>query len=215
MKTAKFYTLLSVLIISLSGWSQIDTTGLANTVQESHENDSILSLYNLRIEQAEQLLKVDSLKKQDLEEQIKELKTTDNLQKDELLKQLAEIEAAAQSRLDQKIAHINSLKKKLKGFPVLGAGADTLYFIYTKIGASTAEDRAKGVSRKIQELYEDDYLVLDSLKWVKTENTADILYRNKIVASISESDALWEDQSYESLAADRLESIKTSISQAR
>ena len=215
MTSSKLYILLSALIISLSGWSQTDSTGLANNVQESHKNDSILSLYNQRIEQVEQLRKVDSLKKQDLEEQINKLKTTDNLQKDELLKQLAEIEAAAQSRLDQKKAHINSLKKKVKGFPVLGAGTDTLYFIYTKIGASTAEDRAKGVSRKIQELYEDDYLVLDSLKWVKTENTADILYRDKIVASISESDALWEDQSYENLAANRLELIKSSITQAQ
>ena len=215
MTSSKLYILLSALVISLSGWSQTDTTGLANNVQESHKNDSILSLYNQRIEQVEQLRKVDSLKKQDLEEQINKLKTTDNLQKDELLKQLAEIEAAAQSRLDQKKAHINSLKKKVKGFPVLGAGTDTLYFIYTKIGASTAEDRAKGVSRKIQELYEDDYLVLDSLKWVKTENTADILYRDKIVASISESDALWEDQSYENLAANRLDLIKGSITQAQ
>jgi small-conductance mechanosensitive channel len=215
LKTAKFYTLLSILFISLSSWSQIDTNRLENNVQEGNKNDSILSLYNQRIEQVEQLRKLDSLKKQDLEEQINKLKTTDNLQKDELLKQLAEIEAAAQSRLDQKKAHINSLKKKVKGFPVLGAGTDTLYFIYTKIGASTAEERAQGVSRKIQELYDNDFLLLDSLKWTKTESSADILYRDNIIASISESDALWEDESYESLAAKRLELIKSSITQAQ
>ena len=215
MKTAKFYTLLSILFISLSSWSQIDTNRLENNVQEGNKNDSILSLYNQRIEQVEQLRKLDSLKKQDLEEQINKLKTTDNLQKDELLKQLAEIEAAAQSRLDQKKAHINSLKKKVMGFPVLGAGTDTLYFIYTKIGASTAEERAQGVSRKIQELYDNDFLLLDSLKWTKTESSADILYRDNIIASISESDALWEDESYESLAAKRLELIKSSITQAQ
>lgn len=215
MKTAKFYILLSALIIGLSGWSQIDTNRLENNVQEGNENDSILSLYNQRIKHVEQLRKLDSLKKQDLEEQINKLKTTDNLQKDELLKQLAEIEAAAQSRLDQKKAHINSLKKKVKGFPVLGAGTDTLYFIYTKIGASTAEERAQGVSRKIQELYDNDFLLLDSLKWTKTESSADILYRDNIIASISESDALWEDQSYASLAAERLELIKSSITQAQ
>jgi len=215
LKTAKFYILLSALIIGLSGWSQIDTNRLENNVQEGNENDSILSLYNQRIKHVEQLRKLDSLKKQDLEEQINKLKTTDNLQKDELLKQLAEIEAAAQSRLDQKKAHINSLKKKVKGFPVLGAGTDTLYFIYTKIGASTAEERAQGVSRKIQELYDNDFLLLDSLKWTKTESSADILYRDNIIASISESDALWEDQSYASLAAERLELIKSSITQAQ
>ncbi|PTM02975.1 MAG: transmembrane ion channel [Bacteroidetes bacterium] len=202
-------------MIGLSGWSQIDTNRLENNVQEGNENDSILSLYNQRIKHVEQLRKLDSLKKQDLEEQINKLKTTDNLQKDELLKQLAEIEAAAQSRLDQKKAHINSLKKKVKGFPVLGAGTDTLYFIYTKIGASTAEERAQGVSRKIQELYDNDFLLLDSLKWTKTESSADILYRDNIIASISESDALWEDQSYASLAAERLELIKSSITQAQ
>jgi small-conductance mechanosensitive channel len=155
------------------------------------------------------------VKKRDLEAQINKLKTTDNLQKGELLKQLAEIEAAAQSRFDQKKAHISSLKKKVKGFPVLCAGTDTLYYIYTKIGASTAEERAQGVSRKIQELYDNDFLILDSLKWTKTESSADILYRDNIIASISESDALWEDKTHESLAAERLVLIKASITQAQ
>jgi small-conductance mechanosensitive channel len=215
----KYRLLLCLLLLAFSPslWSQIDSdsTATLSLAKEASKNDSILSLYNQRIEQVVEQRRLDSLNKEDLEAQINKLKTTDNIQKEELIQQLAEIEAAAQSRLDQKKNHINSLKKKVKGYPVFGAGIDTLYFIYTKIGASTAEDRAKGVSRKIQELYDDDYLVLDSLKWVKTENSADILYRDNIIASISESDALWEDQTYDNLAASRLELIKASISQAQ
>jgi hypothetical protein len=112
LTTFKLYFLLSALIISLSGWSQIDTNSLSSNIQESKKNDSILSLYNQRIEQVVAQRRLDSLNKEDLEAQINKLKTTDNLQKGELLKQLAEIEAAAQSRLDQKNTTSIPLKKR-------------------------------------------------------------------------------------------------------
>jgi len=207
----KTVSVLLIFLASLSLNAQIDSTEVSAT----GKNDSILLLYNQRILQIEDFRKSDSLKKQDLEAQLLKLKTTDNLQKDELLKQLEGIEAEAEARLQKKKANIESLKKKVKGFPVLGAGMDTLYFIYTKIGASTAEERAQRVSRKTQELYDNDFLILDSLRWQKMESTTDIIYQGNIIASFSESDALWEDTSAEALAEERLQKIKNSIKQAQ
>jgi len=203
--------LLSILVFQVP--AQSDT--VLQNKELNTKNDSILKLYNERIEQIKDLRKSDSLKKLELEEQLLKLKTTDNLQKDELIKQLASIEAEAKSRLEQKKSNIESLKKRVTGFPVAGAALDTLFFVYTKIGASTAKERALRISSKIQELYDDDFLILDSLRWQKTESGTDIIYLDNIIASISESDALWEETTSERLAQERVGKIKYSITSTR
>ncbi len=197
--------------------------GLANAQSDTlipldksaHQNDSLLLIYQQRINAIQDQNKNDSLKKLELEDQLQKLKTTDNIQKEELIMQLVTIEAEAKSRLARKKSNIEALKKKVTGFPVLGAGLDTLFYIYTKIGAYNAQERAERVSAKIQNLYDDDFLILDSIRWEKNESGVDLIYLDKIIGSISESDALWEEKSSENLAEERVELIKDSIVSTR
>lgn len=183
------------------------------------KNDSInkvaLQEYNQKLVEVEQQRIEDSIKKAELESQLSKLKTTDNLQKEELLQQLKSIEENEKRRIENKKAHIDSLRNSAKGYPVFGAMNDTLFLVYSKIGALTPKERAINISRKIEKLYEDDFLKTDSILVLKSENTYDIVYGEIIIMSISESDAIWHDKSMHELAQSFKETIKNSIVEAK
>jgi len=183
------------------------------------KNDSInkvaLQEYNQKLVEVEQQRIEDSIKKAELESQLSKLKTTDNLQKEELLQQLKSIEENEKRSIENKKAHIDSLRNSAKGYPVFGAMNDTLFLVYSKIGALTPKERAINISRKIEKLYEDDFLKTDSILVLKSENTYDIVYGEIIIMSISESDAIWHDKSMHELAQSFKETIKNSIVEAK
>ena len=137
-----FFTLL--LLCSYNVKSQTDTI----TVNKDSVNTEILKNYNKRIVEIEQQRVEDSIKKADLENQLNSLKTTDNIQKEELLLQLKTIEDNNKSRIANKIARIDSLRNTASGFPVITSLGDTLFHIYSKIGASTPQERALSISKK-------------------------------------------------------------------
>lgn len=183
------------------------------------KNDSInniaLNEYNQKLGEVEKLRVADSIKKAELESQLLKLKTTDNLQKEDLLQQLKSIEENEKKRIEDKKAHIESLRNTAKGYPVIGAMKDTLFLIYSKIGASTPKERAINISRKIEKLYEDDFLKADSILVMKSENTFDIIYGEIIIMSISENDAIWYGKGMPELAQSFKETIKNSIVEAK
>jgi len=181
----------------------------------STNNDSLntaaLEEYNQKLNEIEKLRYADSVKKAELENQLNKLKTTDNLEKTELLKQLKDIEENEKQRILTKRAKIDSLRNIAKGFPVIGSMHDTLFYIYTKIGASTSKDRALNITEKIDVLYEDDYFNKDSLLIDNSESTIDIVYGETIIMSISESDAIWYSGSLDETAKKFKEKILNSV----
>ena len=194
-------------------------TSYGQTDSLVQKNDSInniaLQEYNQKLVEVEQQRIADSIKKAELESQLSKLKTTDNLQKEELLQQLKSIEVNEKRRIANKKAQIDSLRNSAKGYPVFGVMNDTLFLVYSKIGASTPKERAINISRKIEKLYEDDFLKTDSILVVKSENTYDIVYGELIIMSISENDAIWYDKSMHELVQSFKEIIKNSIVKAK
>lgn len=171
--------------------------------------------YNDRIAEIEKLRIADSIRKIELEIQLNSLKTSDNLQKNDLLKQLKTIEDNEKLRVESKKAKIDSLRNSAHGFPVIGPMNDTLFSIFSKIGASTPRDRAQSITRKINLLYNNDFLKPDSILVVHSENTFDIIYGEMILMSVSETDAMWYNKNMQNLAIDFKNKIKKSIIQAK
>ena len=200
-----------MLSCSIASYGQTDSI-----VQKNDSiNNIALHEYNQKLAKVEQQRIADSIKKIELESQLLKLKTTDNLQKEELLQQLKSIEENEKKRIEDKKAHIESLRNTAKGYPVIGAMKDTLFLIYSKIGASTPKERAINISRKIEKLYEDDFLKADSILVMKSENTFDIIYGEIIIMSISENDAIWYGKGMPELAQSFKETIKNSIVEAK
>lgn len=200
-----------MLSCSIASYGQTDSI-----VQKNDSiNNIALNEYNQKLGEVEKLRVADSIKKAELESQLLKLKTTDNLQKEDLLQQLKSIEENEKKRIEDKKAHIESLRNTAKGYPVIGAMKDTLFLIYSKIGASTPKERAINISRKIEKLYEDDFLKADSILVMKSENTFNIIYGEIIIMSISENDAIWYGKGMPELAQSFKETIKNSIVEAK
>lgn len=195
-----------LLFLGFVAVAQNDTVSIIN----DSLNVNLMEDFSRRIAEIEQQRKADSIRKADLEKQIISLTTTDNLKKEELQRQLEEIEKQ-QKRLEQeKRNRVDSLRATALGYPVTGAMNDTLFFIYSKIGAVTPYERAENISRKINKLYKNDFLKIDSIGIISTEYTLDITYGELIIMSISETDALWYNTSMENLA----ETFKIKISES-
>mgnify|MGYP003639249943 CR=1 FL=1 len=197
--------------MTLFTYGQTDSLALKN---DSINNANLLE-YDRKLAEVEKERLADSLKKAELEAQLLKLKTTDNLQKIDLIQQLETIKENEKRRIANKIAQIDSLKNTAKGYPVLGFKNDTLFYIYTKMGAASPKERAVSISNKINQLYQDDFLIEDSIRISDTEETYDIVYKDLIIASVSENDALWYGKSKKELSENFQQIIKSAIVQAK
>jgi small-conductance mechanosensitive channel len=177
-------------------------------------NNSMLLDYNRRLAEVNRERIADSIKKAELEERLIAL-STDNAQKENLLRQIREIEEYEKQRVTRKQQRIDSLRLTATGYPVTGIYNDTLFLLYSKMGASRPADRAVNISRRIEQLFELDFLKIDSISIVDTEYTTDIVYGETIIMSISETEALWQNMSRIDLAQRYAEIIRDDLRKAQ
>lgn len=193
----------------------------SNQKKNDSINTSLLKEYNVKIAGIEQQRREDSARRAELQQRLNSLKTTDNLKKEELQKKLQDLNDKDSERIAQKKAQIDSLRFTAKGYPVLGFFKDTLFFIYNKSGSFSAEDRADAVSNRIHKLAENLNFKPDSLKLQESETTADIIFGDNIIISVSENDALWNNLSrdslgkkYQKIIADNIKNYRSETSLA-
>tara|TARA_R110000868_G_scaffold132527_1_gene343672 strand:- start:2060 stop:3895 length:1836 start_codon:yes stop_codon:yes gene_type:complete len=174
-------------------------------------NASIIKKFNEKLATTEVQRVKDSIKKSDLEKQISSLKTTDNLKKEELQKELEVLNSKEAKRLADKKAQINTLRLTAKGYPVIGFFKDTLFTIYSKLGSFSAKDRADAITTRIKNLPDQFGFKNDSITISDAETTVDLVYKENIIISISENDALWNNTSKSELAKKYHDIIKNAI----
>jgi small-conductance mechanosensitive channel len=156
----------------------------------------------------------DSLKKAELQYQYDRLHSDDYLERKRIQAEFKAINVKDSLRKADMIARAAYLRKSSFGYPVI-LFSDTLFKIYTKIGATTPQERAVNVTRRIRKLYNDDFFRADSLVEVGSENTVDIVYGDMILLSISDLDALINDNTKELLAKDYIAKIRNAITEER
>ncbi|GAB1403200.1 mechanosensitive ion channel [Lentimicrobium sp.] len=155
--------------------------------------------YRKQLEQSEQLRKQDSVRKAELLEKISLLQANREMEKNALLLEFKKIEQQDSLRQQQQLKRIAQLKASAVGYPVVFYN-DTLFYIYNRIGVMKPAERAQNISKKLRLLYDDDFLITDSIVAMRSENTVDIVYKDMILISISELDALWFDKTQTELA---------------
>ncbi len=162
---------------------------------------------SLKLEKAADLIRkmdsikaADSLKRAALLEEIENLKgSAANKQKEELLKRLKQEEAEDSLHNARLSKELNRMKAEARGFPV-SPFADTLFFVYTKIGSFSPSDRAQAITSKIIKLYDNYQFMPDSLSLVVNERSTDIVFHDLVVMSVNELEALWYGKRHEVLA---------------
>ncbi len=197
MKIIKTFLLGTVLLFSVQ-------TLVAQKDSINKKNDSLNSViledYNNKIAKIEEQRKTDSIQKVELETQLNSLKTTDNLKKEELQKKLQDLKDKEVERISQKKAQIDSLRHTAIGFPVIGFFNDTLFLIYNKLGSFSAKDRADAITSRVYALAADLRFTPDSLKLLEAETTEDLVFGETIITSVSENDALWNNDTKREVA---------------
>ncbi len=138
---------------------------------------------------------------------------SDSLEKTALLLRLKQLENKKQP--ERTPSTIGITLSQEKGYPVIDPLKDTLFFMYTKMGASTAKERAENIRLKIKRLCEDDFLNVDSIKIQKSENTYDVVYRETIILSVSEKDAAIHQLAIPELAQMRKTAIQEAVIKVR
>jgi hypothetical protein len=101
------------------------------------------------------------------------------------------------------------------GFPVLGIQGDTLFFVYSRLGASSPQERAFHISDKIKRIYENDNFQIDSLIIAEAENSYDLIYGEMIVTTVTPADASYYNMELIDLAAELKEKISMSLIEAK
>jgi len=212
IKTLK---LLAFLIVLLSGLNMFAQNDSISATTDSIANAKFNTYYNSLLELEKQKI-LDSIKKAELQQELDALKSSANTEeKERLQNQIDAIQNAEKLRLENKKNEIDSLRKNTVGYPVLGVLKDTLFLLYTKIGAASPKERVASISEKINTLYHDDFLKIDSMITMKSDHTVDIVYKEMTIMSVSETDGFWYDKDSSILAGEFLNTIKTSIVNAK
>jgi len=186
-----FSLLLLCTVLNLN--AQNDTVAaVQDTVQEVDFAQKIQELERQRF--------ADSIRRADLETRIVSLKSYNNNERTELQQQLKTLNEKETILLEQKKQQIEQLKKTTKGYPVLGFFKDTLFLMHNRLGSFSPAERADAVTRRVKALPENLKFEADSLNLVESPTTYDITYGEQIIMSISDVDALWNDQSAFELA---------------
>jgi small-conductance mechanosensitive channel len=130
-------------------------------------------------------------------------------------RQYLSIDDIDQQKVAIKKAQIDSLRQFVSGIPVAGLLNDTLFYVYSKLGAYSPQERSKRISERIRILYDDDFLKIDSIILVQSDFTYDIIYDDLIIMTVTETDAMWNEKPLQVLAMEYTEIIKKSIAHAK
>ncbi|MDR2918439.1 MAG: mechanosensitive ion channel family protein [Tannerella sp.] len=189
-----------------TGIDNIDSLHLSNVNDTAVISDNSLAIELIRQSTAEEM--ENHIRLSILTEQLQNAENT--RQKKALEKQLSEL-IQADSLRKVKLQHrIDSLKLITRGMPVT-LMQDTIYFIYTNFGSITASERATLNSEKIYNTARIFSLKSDSLIIAEGNSTSDIMYRDLILASVTDADAMWLDTTRENLAEKYKDHILQSI----
>jgi small-conductance mechanosensitive channel len=175
---------------------------------QTSEADSLLPVSEENhLDSSGLVLLPDSGQSKILQEQLAESKLNEmNLRMEIEQLKLAAYASDSLKTAEQK-ARIDSLRAITVGFPVV-IESDTLFYIYTNKGGLSPAARATQTEKIIIQLGKEYEIRPDSLSLLAEETFTDIVYREKVILSVTDKDALWMNSSREELAKQyRLEII--------
>ena len=156
----------------------------------------------------------DSIKIQELALQLQEMKLNEILLKDELESTKNSNTTANSLKRAEQQNRIDSLRTLTPGVPVVVEG-DTLFYLYAKRGGRTPVDRAEDILNIMVKIGTSHSLKKDSIYIYDSEYVTDIMYGEKVILSITDQDALWQNLSRIALAEQYQPIIQNKIQELR
>ncbi|MDE6715608.1 MAG: mechanosensitive ion channel family protein, partial [Muribaculaceae bacterium] len=162
----------------------------------------------------EQRLKNDSIRIQEMALLLQEMKLNETLLRNELDNVRINALKGDSVKQAERRRYIDSLRTHTHGVPVL-IDDDTLYMIYAERGGRSAIDRAEMVIDAINKAGKGTALHRDSVHMLHNDGYTDIMYGKKVIASVTDMDAVWEGVSHEELAGRYSPIIESKIKELR
>ena len=199
-------TILTIILL-------LNILSASSQTRDSSIKESI-TLNEAKIVKENQQKQIDSLVKIQLNRQLLDAKG-DQSKTEELQKKLAKLAYDDSVRMIIQSKEIINLKKHAAPNPVV-LNQDTLFNIFTRTGSFSARERAAGISKKINTLYQDAFFSPDSLQIRRLADYADIVYKDQeIILSVSALDGLWHGKTIDILAKQYLDAIKSTVIKER
>lgn len=190
MKKNRLFSLLLFLLVANSMFAQ-----LGKAVREILTGDSAVTHITVRNDS-------DSIRMANMKRELEEARLNEANMRMEMEQLRLKAFAADSVKLAQQKARIDSLRQFTPGVPVVVEG-DTLFYLYTKRGGYTPLQRAEMIDAAITQLSRRFTLHPDSVYIESSDIVSDLMYGNKVIASFTDQDGLWEGRSREQLAADK------------
>lgn len=190
MKKNRLFSLLLFLLVANSMFAQ-----LGKAVREILTGDSAVTHITVRNDS-------DSIRMANMKRELEEARLNEANMRMEMEQLRLKAFAADSVKLAQQKARIDSLRQFTPGVPVVVEG-DTLFYLYTKRGGYTPLQRAEMIDAAITQLGRRFTLHPDSVYIESSDIVSDLMYGNKVIASFTDQDGLWEGCSREQLAADK------------
>ena len=217
----RFYTLglwllcLGLYITPRAGHAQTPPAKPAATVYKDSVRTLGLSTDMGRLQRLDSLRRQNTAQLAQLHQELLGLKSGPNRSPNrsrerELLIQFQALRTVDSMRQVRAHRYIDSLKQFARGYPVV-AHADTLFYVYTRLGPFRPQERAALTASKILALEKQAFFRPDSLRLVPAEQTVDLMYADRVLQSVSDNDALWQNVSKDSLARQHRHAIIRAI----
>ena len=190
MKKNRLFGLLLFLLVTNNMCAQ-----LGKAVREILTGDSVATRTAVRNDS-------DSVRMADMKKELEEARLSEANMRMEMEQMRLKAFAADSVKLAQQRARIDSLRQFTPGVPVVVEG-DTLFYLYTKRGGYTPLQRAEMIDAAIMQLGKRYTLHPDSVYIESSDIVTDLMYGNKVIASFTDQDGLWEGRSREQLATDK------------
>jgi hypothetical protein len=190
MKKNRLFGLLLFLLVTNNMCAQ-----LREAVREILTGDSVATRTAVRNDS-------DSVRMADMRKELEEARLSEANMRMEMEQMRLKAFAADSVKLAQQRARIDSLRQFTPGVPVVVEG-DTLFYLYTKRGGYTPLQRAEMIDAAIVQLGKRFTLHPDSVYIESSDIVTDLMYGNKVIASFTDQDGLWEGRSREQLATDK------------
>ncbi|HWK57474.1 MAG TPA: mechanosensitive ion channel domain-containing protein [Parapedobacter sp.] len=158
--------------------------------------------------------RLDSIKRKELENRLLSIELGDRREKQRLLEEINLLKSRDSIILAQRKQKVDSLRALNQGVPIVPF-RDTVFIIYTSLGSYSAKERAAAVESRIKALANNYEFGVDSLQLEEQENHFLVRWRDQMVVSVNDQDALWMNTDVASLADHYLAAIKESIATYR
>lgn len=152
----------------------------------------------------------DSIKRTELENRLLSIELGDRRQKQLLMDELDLLRSRDSILMVRRKQKVDSLRQLNVGAPVVPF-RDTIFTIYASLGSYSPLDRASALEKRIKAVANNYEFDTDSLALNQNENSWLIGWRDQMLLSVNDNDALWMDTDAHTLAQEYVEAIRESI----